>query len=285
MRWLVTGAGGMLGRDLCAVLAEAGETDVVAATRAELDITDAGGRPGRGRRRRRRAQRGRVDRRRRRRERRGRPPPRSTAHARADSGRRGRQAADPRLHRLRLRRDGHRALSPEDAPHGAAQRLRPGQGCGRAGGAGGRRLRGAHRLAVRRARPQLRPHHAAAGRPSATPSTSSTTSGAAHLVATRWPGSWSRWPARPSAGRAGRASTTAPRPARPRWFGLARAVFAEAGLDPARVRPTTSDRFVRPARRPAYSVLGSRPLGRAPASTPLPDWRPMLTEAMPSLGG
>ncbi len=40
MRWLVTGAGGMLGRDLCAVLAEAGEADVVPATRAALDITD-----------------------------------------------------------------------------------------------------------------------------------------------------------------------------------------------------------------------------------------------------
>ena len=40
MRWLVTGAGGMLGRDLCAVLAEAGETDVVAAGRADLDVTD-----------------------------------------------------------------------------------------------------------------------------------------------------------------------------------------------------------------------------------------------------
>ncbi|HET6532824.1 MAG TPA: sugar nucleotide-binding protein, partial [Actinoplanes sp.] len=41
MRWLVTGAGGMLGHDLCAVLARAGEADVVAATRADLDVTDA----------------------------------------------------------------------------------------------------------------------------------------------------------------------------------------------------------------------------------------------------
>ena len=40
MRWLVTGAAGMLGRDLCAVLAGAGESDVVAATRADLDVTD-----------------------------------------------------------------------------------------------------------------------------------------------------------------------------------------------------------------------------------------------------
>src|SRR4051794_9834329 len=42
MRWLVTGAGGMLGRDLTAVLTAAGETDVVAASRADLDITDPG---------------------------------------------------------------------------------------------------------------------------------------------------------------------------------------------------------------------------------------------------
>jgi dTDP-4-dehydrorhamnose reductase len=66
------------------------------------------------------------------------------------------------------------------------------------------------------------------------------------------------------------------------WFGLAQAVFAEAGLDPARVRPTTSDRFPRPARRPAYSVL-SHQRWASSGVAPLPDWRPMLTEAMPAL--
>src|SRR5687768_11313612 len=39
-RWLVAGAGGMLGRDLCAALSAAGE-QVTAATRAALDITAA----------------------------------------------------------------------------------------------------------------------------------------------------------------------------------------------------------------------------------------------------
>jgi dTDP-4-dehydrorhamnose reductase len=66
------------------------------------------------------------------------------------------------------------------------------------------------------------------------------------------------------------------------WYGLTRAVFTEAGLDPERVRPTTSDRFPRPAARPAYSVLGhDRWAGTGVA--PLPDWRTMLHEAMPAL--
>jgi dTDP-4-dehydrorhamnose reductase len=59
------------------------------------------------------------------------------------------------------------------------------------------------------------------------------------------------------------------------WFGLARAVFELSGLDPERVRPTTSDKFVRPARRPAFSVLGhDRWAGTG--VDPLPSWRPML---------
>jgi dTDP-4-dehydrorhamnose reductase len=64
------------------------------------------------------------------------------------------------------------------------------------------------------------------------------------------------------------------------WYGLARAVFADAGLDPARVRPTTSDRFVRPARRPAFSVLGHGRWAAAGLAL-LPHWRTMLTSARP----
>jgi dTDP-4-dehydrorhamnose reductase len=68
------------------------------------------------------------------------------------------------------------------------------------------------------------------------------------------------------------------------WFGLARAVFAEAGLDPARVRPTTSETFVRPARRPAFSVL-NHDRWRLAGMRPLPEWRPMLSEAFVSIAG
>jgi dTDP-4-dehydrorhamnose reductase len=62
------------------------------------------------------------------------------------------------------------------------------------------------------------------------------------------------------------------------WFQLARAVFAAAGLDPARIRPTTTDKFPRPAARPGYSVLGHGAWARAGVAA-LPDWHGMLSEA------
>ena len=40
------------------------------------------------------------------------------------------------------------------------------------------------------------------------------------------------------------------------WYDFTREIFRLAGADPDRVLPTTSAEFVRPASRPAYSVLG-----------------------------
>ncbi|MGK5740692.1 dTDP-4-dehydrorhamnose reductase [Micromonospora sp. URMC 103] len=65
------------------------------------------------------------------------------------------------------------------------------------------------------------------------------------------------------------------------WYGLARAAFTLHQLDPDRIRATTSDRLPRPARRPAYSVLGhSR--WTAAGLTAMPDWHDTLAAAFAS---
>ncbi|MBN9606088.1 MAG: dTDP-4-dehydrorhamnose reductase [Actinomycetales bacterium] len=62
------------------------------------------------------------------------------------------------------------------------------------------------------------------------------------------------------------------------WFEFARAVFEEAGLDPARVLPTDSASFPRPAPRPAFSVLGHAGWARA-GLAPMRPWRDALRAA------
>jgi dTDP-4-dehydrorhamnose reductase len=57
------------------------------------------------------------------------------------------------------------------------------------------------------------------------------------------------------------------------WNELALEIFERAGID-CRVLPTTSDQFVRPAKRPAYSVLGSE--RRDPLV--LPPWQDGVSE-------
>ncbi|MFE5326547.1 dTDP-4-dehydrorhamnose reductase [Embleya sp. NPDC056575] len=63
------------------------------------------------------------------------------------------------------------------------------------------------------------------------------------------------------------------------WYDLARATFAGAGLDADRVRPTTSENFTRPAKRPSYSVLAHDRWADA-GLPPMADWRDMLAQAL-----
>jgi len=65
------------------------------------------------------------------------------------------------------------------------------------------------------------------------------------------------------------------------WFGFARAIFEQAGLDSERVHPTDSASFVRPARRPAYSVLGHDAWARA-GLQPMRSWGEALAAAWAS---
>jgi dTDP-4-dehydrorhamnose reductase len=62
------------------------------------------------------------------------------------------------------------------------------------------------------------------------------------------------------------------------WFEFTQAIFTEIGADPARVLPTDSAAFVRPAPRPAYSVLGHDAWGAAGIAE-MRDWREALTAA------
>ncbi|MFJ7073892.1 dTDP-4-dehydrorhamnose reductase [Streptomyces sp. NPDC098781] len=66
------------------------------------------------------------------------------------------------------------------------------------------------------------------------------------------------------------------------WYDLAREVFRLLGADPDRVRPVTSEAFARPAARPAYSVLAHRRRQRL-GLTPPRDWRAALNEALPRI--
>ncbi|MDQ0596991.1 dTDP-4-dehydrorhamnose reductase [Streptomyces canus] len=66
------------------------------------------------------------------------------------------------------------------------------------------------------------------------------------------------------------------------WYGLAQEVFRHLGADPGRVRPVGSAAYPRPAPRPAYSALGHARWEQA-GLTPIRDWREALAAAFPSL--
>jgi dTDP-4-dehydrorhamnose reductase len=66
------------------------------------------------------------------------------------------------------------------------------------------------------------------------------------------------------------------------WFGLAREVFRLLGADPARVRPAASSALARPAPRPRYSVLGHAAWEQA-GLAPIGGWQQALQRGLPGL--
>jgi dTDP-4-dehydrorhamnose reductase len=66
------------------------------------------------------------------------------------------------------------------------------------------------------------------------------------------------------------------------WFEFAQAIFSIAGADVSRLIPVATSEFPRPAKRPAYSVLGHD----AWSGTSVPamkNWKIALEEAMPAI--
>jgi dTDP-4-dehydrorhamnose reductase len=279
MRWLVTGGGGMLGRDLCAVLTEAGESGVVALNRAQLDITDsaavrdavagvdvvlnAAGWTD-------------VD---------GAETAEDAATAvNGDAVRVLAETAGPRLFHVSTDYvfDGAATV-----PYAEDAEPAPINAYGRSKLAGERAVLAAGGFVVRTAwlygahgRNFVRTILRLAGERETV-----------DVVADQeGPPTWSYALAGQVVALAGAAAAGHASPGvyhgtaggQTSWYGLARAVLAEAGLDPARVRPTTSDRFPRPARRPTYSVL-SHDRWAATGVPPMPHWRAMLTTAMRSV--
>jgi dTDP-4-dehydrorhamnose reductase len=61
------------------------------------------------------------------------------------------------------------------------------------------------------------------------------------------------------------------------WFEFAQEIFRRAGHDPARIVPTKSTEFARPAPRPANSVLGHGRWSEV-GLEPMRDWRLALAD-------
>ncbi|GGR77665.1 NAD(P)-dependent oxidoreductase [Streptomyces humidus] len=66
------------------------------------------------------------------------------------------------------------------------------------------------------------------------------------------------------------------------WYALARETFRLLGADPGRIRPTTTRALARPAGRPGYSVLGHA-RWREAGLEPMREWNDALAEAFPAL--
>jgi dTDP-4-dehydrorhamnose reductase len=66
------------------------------------------------------------------------------------------------------------------------------------------------------------------------------------------------------------------------WFEFAQEIFKLADADVSRVIPVSTLEFPRPAKRPAYSVLGHEAWAKTTVSA-MRDWQIALSEAMPSI--
>jgi dTDP-4-dehydrorhamnose reductase len=66
------------------------------------------------------------------------------------------------------------------------------------------------------------------------------------------------------------------------WFEFAQEIFRLVGADVGRVKPVTSESFSRPAKRPAYSVLGHEKWLMS-GMNELRDWKLALSEAIPTI--
>lgn len=66
------------------------------------------------------------------------------------------------------------------------------------------------------------------------------------------------------------------------WFELAQAIVRQAGLSTL-IRPSTSDKFVRPAERPRYSVLSSASLSQYGIA--MPKWEEALRRYLVEMAG
>ena len=66
------------------------------------------------------------------------------------------------------------------------------------------------------------------------------------------------------------------------WFEFAQAIFSIAGADVSRVIPVSTTEFPRPAKRPAYSVLGHDAWAGTSVSE-MRNWKIALEEAMPAI--
>lgn len=68
------------------------------------------------------------------------------------------------------------------------------------------------------------------------------------------------------------------------WYDFAREIFRLLGADPVRIRPISSERFASRTPRPAYSVLSHDRWAMA-GLAPIRDWRRALVDAFPAVWG